>query len=54
MALAVQLLKIHNPQSLEFTQKKTPTLNDHKSRSGADIDLVFNHQFSIFFAPSKF
>ena len=53
--MSFQLLKIFNPLtggfSLKLTLKKTSTLNGYKSRSGADIDLFFNYQFSIAFGP---
>ena len=56
--MSFQLLKIFNSLSagrpLKFAlkiQKNPSTLNGHKSRSGADIDLFFNYQFSIFFGP---
>ena len=53
--MSFQLIKIFNPLSarlsLELVLKKTSTLNGHKSRSGEDIDLHFNYQFSIFFGP---
>ena len=58
--MPVQLLKIFNPLSaglsLEFAlkNKKNSILKGHKSRSGADIDLLFNYQFSTFFSLPMF
>ena len=56
--MSFHLLKIFNHLSagltLEFDLKKlkiSSTSIGHKSRSGADIELLFNYQFSIFFGP---